>query len=50
MRRDLSTTDLFPGAVARRSLAYAGQAATGDAALQVAVASGRLPVAGQDRA
>ncbi len=43
----LGTSDVFPAAVARWSLAYAGQVETDYAALLAAVASGRLPAAGQ---
>lgn len=43
----LGTSHHFPEAVARWSLAYAGQVETDYAALLAAVASGRLPAAGQ---
>jgi uncharacterized protein (DUF2252 family) len=43
----LGASDVFPAAVARWSLAYAGQVETDYAALLAAVASGRLPAASQ---
>lgn len=45
----LGTSNLFPAAVARWSLAYAGQVETDYTALLAAVASGRLPAAGQGK-
>ena len=42
----LETGDAFPEAVARWSLAYAGQVETDYAALLTAIETGRLPAAG----